>query len=163
MDKARTLAAQETRFGEFLAVLAQVPPDRMEEPTLDGGWSVKDLLAHITFWEWHTLTGIQAGLRGERPDWPPGNADTINARIYARSHDRPLAQVLADFHQTHREFMDQLAALDEADLIEPGRFDWSRRPVRAAVYEDGYGHYPRHARQLQAWLDGSSGTVPPPG
>src|SRR5437762_6622821 len=102
MDKARTLAAQEKRFGEFLAVLAQVPSDRMEEPTLDGGWSVKDLLAHITFLEWHTLTGIQAGLRGEPPDWPPGSTDTINARIYAKSHARSLAQVLADFHQTHR-------------------------------------------------------------
>jgi uncharacterized protein (TIGR03083 family) len=154
MDKARTLAALETRFDEFLAVLAQVPPERMEEPTLDGGWSVKDLLAHLTFWEWHTLTGIQAGLRGARPDWPPGSADTINARIYAQSHDRPLAEVLAALHQTHRDFMEQIAALDEADLIEPGRFVWSpRRPVRAWVYEDGYGHYPRHTRQLQEWLD----------
>ncbi|HMA37573.1 MAG TPA: ClbS/DfsB family four-helix bundle protein [Chloroflexia bacterium] len=158
MDKARTLAALETRFNEFLAVLAQVPPERREAPTLDGEWSVKDLLAHITFWEGHTLTGIQAGLRGERPDWPTGSTDTINARIAAQSHDRPLAQVLADFHQTHRAFMDQIAALDEADLIEPGRFDWSRRrPVRAWVYEDGYGHYPRHTRQLQAWLDRPAG------
>jgi hypothetical protein len=155
MDKARTLAALETRFNEFLAVLDRVPPERMEEPTLDGEWSVKDLLAHITFWEWHTMTGIQAGIRGERPDWPHGSTDAINAGVYAQSHIRPLADVLADFHRTHGEFMDTIAAMDEADLIESGRFDWSRRrPVRAWVYEDGYGHYPRHTRQLQEWLDG---------
>lgn len=158
MDKARTLAALETRFNEFLAVLARVPPERMEEPTLDGGWSAKDLLAHITFWEWHTLTGIQAGLRGERPAWPSGSTDAINAGVYEKSHARPLADVRADFDRTHQAFMDQVAALDEADLIEPGRFAWSpRRPVRAWVYEDGYGHYPRHTRQLQAWLDGAPG------
>jgi uncharacterized protein (TIGR03083 family) len=158
MDKARTLAALDTRFNEFLAVLAQVPPDRMEEPSLDGGWSVKDLLAHITFWEWHTLTGIQAGLRGERPDWPHGSADTLNARVYERSHDRPLADVRADFDRTHQAFMDQIAALDEADLIEKGRFAWTgSQPVRLWVYQDGYGHYAVHIRQLQAWLDGPAG------
>jgi hypothetical protein len=158
MDKARTLAALEARFNEFLVMLDRVPLERMEEPGLDGGWSVKDLLAHITFWEWHTLTGIQAGLRGERPDWPHGSADTLNARVYERSHDRPLADVRADFDRTHQAFMDQIAALDEADLIEKGRFAWTgNQPVRLWVYQDGYGHYAVHIRQLQAWLDGPAG------
>src|SRR5689334_17586769 len=107
MDKARTLAALETRFAEFLAVVARVPPERMEEPTLDGGWSVKDLLAHITYWEGHTLAGIQAGLRGERPAWPRGSTDAVNAEVHAQSRVRPLADVRADFARTHQALMAQ--------------------------------------------------------
>lgn len=40
---------------ELDTALAKVPADRLEEPLLDGDWSVKDLMAHVTYWEWAFL------------------------------------------------------------------------------------------------------------
>jgi hypothetical protein len=40
------------------------------------------------------------------------------------NRDRPLAEVLADSRQVCQQLVDFVEALPEADLMEPGRFEW---------------------------------------
>jgi uncharacterized protein (TIGR03083 family) len=155
MTKERILAKLRAEHDALLEVLAQVPPNQMTEPHFEGGWSVKDLLAHITLWERRTLGRIQATLREEPlPPFFPGDADRVNAQAYAANRDRPLAEIEADFHRTFQELLDQVEGLRQEDLDDPRRFPWTRRvPVKRYLNGDGYGHYAEHARQIRAWLE----------
>ena len=158
MTKERILAKLRAEHDALLAVLAQVPTDQMAEPHFEGGWSVKDLLAHITFWERRPLDRIRATLHDETPPpFPPGSVDTINAQAYAASRDRPLADIEAEFHRTFQELLDLVAAMSQEDLDDPQRFPWTRRtPVKRYLNIDGYGHYAEHTRQIRAWLEGQA-------
>src|SRR5829696_5419784 len=138
MTKERILAKLRAEHEALLETLAQVPAEQMTEPHFEGGWSVKDLLAHITFWERRPLGRIQATLRGEDlPPFPTGSVDTVNAQAYAASRDRPLDEIEADFHRTFQELLDLVGSMSQEDLDDPQRFPWTRRaPVKRFLKVD---------------------------
>ena len=51
MKRTELLAAVENGWNEWQALLATLTPEQMVEPVLPGGWSVKDAIAHIGFYE----------------------------------------------------------------------------------------------------------------
>ena len=66
-----------------------------------GGWSVKDVLAHLVEWQQMNLDWYAAGLRGEKPAMPaPGytlrELPRLNQMIYRKHHRRSLQAVMRD-------------------------------------------------------------------
>ena len=51
MNKSECLQKIQSARQALTAVLESVPVERRAEPGLDGGWSVKDSLVHLTYWE----------------------------------------------------------------------------------------------------------------
>jgi len=76
--------------------LALVPIRRMTKAGVTrGGWSVKDVLAHLVEWQQMNLDWYAAGLRGEKPAMPaPGftlrELPRLNQMIYLKHHRRSL-------------------------------------------------------------------------
>ena len=67
MDKATLIAKIQDGRREMEALLAQLSEAQMVEPGIAEGWSVKDLLSHITYWERDTVDVLKAATRGETP------------------------------------------------------------------------------------------------
>ena len=155
MDKTRLLASIQEKYRNLEKTLERVGVERIEVPSLDGGWSVKDVLAHITFWEQNALRNVDAVLSGEKAERLPGTTDSINAKVYANSRDRLLADVWTDFHGTHALLVDRLAEVPEEDFADPKRFSWTRGvPLRRMIRWDTDLHYEEHNKQISAWLEG---------
>jgi Mycothiol maleylpyruvate isomerase N-terminal domain len=52
MLRDELLRVERDRWNEFDRLVQAVPPDRLDEPTLNpDGWSVKDLLWHMGSWD----------------------------------------------------------------------------------------------------------------
>src|SRR5687767_7753451 len=155
MDKAAIQEAMRARHGELEETLGLLSEAQMLEPVFEGGWSVKDILAHITWWERRTAGRIGAWRRGEPVPKLGGNIDKINARVYEENRERPLAEVIEDFHRSFKEIMEQLDALSEEELKDTSLkdsegFAWTYvRPIRAFIREDGYYHYSEHNKQIR--------------
>ena len=95
-----------------------------------GGWSVKDVLAHVVEWQQMNLDWYAAGLRGEQPAIPaPGytlrELPRLNAMIYRKHHRRPLEAVLRDYAGYHERVVGLIKALPDADLVTLRRFSWT--------------------------------------
>jgi hypothetical protein len=72
-------------------------------------WTVKDALAHITYWKANAVRSIR---KQRRPQEERGlQANDANHLIYVRWHDRPAGEVLAWHRQVQQEL---LKALREA-------------------------------------------------
>ncbi|MDD5466544.1 MAG: DinB family protein [Anaerolineales bacterium] len=135
------------------AALSQVPEGRLQEAGVCGDWSVKDLIAHIAWYE-----GEMVGLLSRRElagselwNLP---LEARNAAIHALSQDRPLPEVLAEARETAAAFLAWLATLSEEELNDPGRFtnmplEWQPWMVIASNSSE---HYQEHLSQLHAWL-----------
>ena len=111
-------------------LLRQIGEDHMTQPDVAGGWSIKDIIAHLTGWRRRTVARFQAASRHESappPPWPSNlqTDDEINAWIYAANRDLPLADVLRD----SRDVFDQ--------LVEARRFPRSRSRRPLALPLDG--------------------------
>ena len=112
-------------------VLAGLSPRQMTKAGVTrGGWSVKDILAHLVEWQRMNLDWYAAGLRGEKPAIPaPGytlrDLPRFNAMIYRKHHRRSLSAVVADYRSHHCQVVDLIRRLPDADLVTLGQFSWT--------------------------------------
>jgi hypothetical protein len=111
--------------------LAPVPIRLMTKAGVTrGGWSVKDILAHLVEWQQMNLDWYAAGLRGEKPAMPaPGftlrEIPRLNQMIYRKHHRRSLQAVLDDYHSYHERIVLLIKTLPDTDLITLNRFSWT--------------------------------------
>ncbi len=112
--------------------LTTLTPEQMTAPGALGGWTVKDVLAHLAEWEQMCLGWYAAGLRGENPRLPASGytwaqTPALNQKIYEKHHNRPLEDILAWFDESHRQIFALVEQLSEDDLTVPGRFPWTKQ------------------------------------
>ncbi|MEP7059450.1 MAG: maleylpyruvate isomerase N-terminal domain-containing protein [Actinomycetota bacterium] len=91
--KEKRTAAEATAWEQFEAALLAVPRDRMEEPLLTDGWSVKDVLFHIARW-WEDCADMLELMRsaGTYSGWD-GDTDAENARVLVQGRSLSLEDV----------------------------------------------------------------------
>jgi hypothetical protein len=156
--KAQLLDEMRQENDQFEALLAAIGPARMTQPEVAGGWSIKDIVAHLTAWRRRSVARFQAARTGEPaapPPWPPElqdeDFDAINAWIYAANRDRPLEAVLADSRDTFQQLVDAISALEEAQLRDQSRFAWLEgSQFRGSTF---FGHFhDEHESDMRAWL-----------
>ncbi len=144
-------------YAALAATIGASPPRELTLPDLHGGWSIKDEVAHVTFWEERLLPIMRAAIAGEEPPYRSGvgsaeKIEAMNAEVFAVSRQRDLDDVLADMDRTHAALVRAVAELPENALFDARRFPWmDGEPLMAAIAGDTYGHYPEHTRNIQRW------------
>ena len=112
-------------------ILASLTPRQMTKSGVTrGGWSVKDVLAHLVAWQQMNLDWYAAGRRGDKPAMPaPGftlrELPRLNAMIYRKHHRRSLQAVVRDYKSYHERVVALINALPDEDLVTLGRFSWT--------------------------------------
>lgn len=138
------------------ALLAQVGPDRMDIAGVEGDWSVKDLVAHLTWYEQAVVEGARGVLNTgkfsrRRPEGV--SLDGQNARIAAESRARPADEVLAEAGAVFAELLAIIAACPQDILNDPRRLGLPGDMVPwMGVANNSYAHYRAHEPALRAWL-----------
>ncbi|NUM43548.1 MAG: ClbS/DfsB family four-helix bundle protein [Anaerolineales bacterium] len=123
MNKSDLLKWLKEEYRQWETLLDQIGPSRMDQPGVNGNWSMKDLIAHMTYWHPRLTTRLQAAQRGEPdppPPWPPHlqTDDEINAWIYETYHDRPVHEVLEDTKQIFQQFLAVIEGLPDDVRVE---------------------------------------------
>lgn len=119
---------ERTALDDSLALLTK--RQMTEAGVTRGGWSVKDILAHLVEWQQMNFDWYEAGLRGEKPAMPaPGftlrELPRLNEMIYRKHHRRSLQDVLRDYQTNHEKTLALIETLLDEDLVTLGRFSWT--------------------------------------
>lgn len=155
--KAELLEEIQMEWELLEALLMELDEGQMLDTRAQDGWSVKDILAHVTFWERLALDRLYAARDGKPMQielvgsW---DVDGLNAQTYAENKDRPLDEVLTEAQDIHAELVNLLED-SEVDFVEgllP--FDWAQgTPVWRFVGENTSWHYKEHRQALEAWIE----------
>ncbi len=145
---------------ELDAVIAPLSDAQMVMPGAEAALSVKDLLAHVSWWERRTLRALDYAARGEAPPKlaaeGEGEAgiDRVNAETFVANRERTLAEVRAEYVQSGRDLLSALAGYSEADLFnEDGLTRFLGFPAWYLIAGDTYMHYPDHVASIRGWLN----------
>lgn len=150
MDKNKVLEKLEKGWGEFTDSFSDLTEGQMTQTPHDGGWSIKDILAHVRAWEEEALKYLPLITEGKRlPRYKDlyGGIDAFNALVQRENKEKPLNKTLEDLAETHRRLLDYLKSVPETQYLNGARF---RRRLAA----DTLSHYPQHTRTI---LDMKSG------
>ena len=161
MTKGELLAAIRRERALLDAAVLRAGEARMTEPSLEGGRSVKDVLAHVSAWEKICM----ALVRNNQPIQPPppdetgSSTDVINEKIYEGSRDRPAADVVTEAARSYGELVAMIEALSDeavAAVLGGGQHGAEGSPTIAElISENSDAHYREHSEQINRWLDGS--------
>src|SRR5690349_12352246 len=99
-NKAQLLQGIGQAHDELERTLALLRSEQMTEPLLEGGWSVKDLMAHLTAWEQLTIERIAVRHDAEKLGdiyrrFGEGDEglNNLNNGLYLESKDKSLPDV----------------------------------------------------------------------
>jgi len=135
-------------------LLAQLSVEQMNQPGAVGVWSVKDVLAHLAYWQRYGAALLTAAARGETPNLE-GDDETErnNASVVGQYYQRSLAATIADWQAAREDLLDQLEQVSDADLNDPDRFAWNNgRTLLDRVAGNSYDHEREHIEQIREWM-----------
>ena len=153
MDRQQLLKKLDTAWTAFKESYAQLSEAQMTEPGVMDDWSVKDIIAHVTWWEAEALKHLPLISEGGRPRQYAsqyGGIDAFNALMLERTRDLALADVLHQQDETHRRLVAYLRRVAEEHFTRETRF-------RHRLRLDTYSHYPQHAKAIREWRERSVG------
>jgi len=149
VNREQLLKRLDKAWKAFQESYAGLPDAELLVPGVTGAWSIKDIIAHVSWWEEEALKHLPLILAGGRPprySVTYGGIDAFNATMTGQRKDRSLAEVLEQRDDTHRRLVALIHSAPEAQMTRETRF---RRRLRL----DTYGHYPKHTRAIRTWRE----------
>ena len=156
MNRAELALNIRTGRDRLEAALAQISDERMSDVGLYETWSVKDLLAHLGWWELRAAYVASTLINGSVPDRTidAASVDQVNATVYQEHHQQPLDEVRQYEHDAYLSLLTLVEKMSEDDLFNAQRFPWTKgQPLADWVVNNTYGHYDEHMPALLAWIE----------
>ncbi len=147
MTRDQVLRRLDTAWRAFETAYAGLSERDLATPGVTGRWSVRDLIAHVTWWEEEALEHLPHILKGGRParySVKYGGIDAFNALRTGERRGLSLAEVLRQHAAVHARLVAYLHRVPEELFTNDTRF---RRRLRL----DTWGHYPIHTRGILNW------------
>ena len=157
MNKSELLDWMQEEYQQWESLLEQIDPAHMDQPGVNGEWSMKDIVAHQWGWLPRLITRIEAAQRGEAEPPPPWPAhlqpdDAVNAWIYETNHGRSVQEVLGDSDRVFQQLLTVIKGLPNDVRIESeGHLVWLNGQ-RFAVGEFFDHFHDDHEADVRAWM-----------
>jgi hypothetical protein len=149
MDRSQLLKRLDKAWEALKTSYAGLSDAELMEPGVAGDWSVKDIIAHVTWWEEEALTHLPLILAGGRPPKYSdryGGINAFNAQMAEQKRKLSLSEVRQERDDTHRRLTGFIQGVPEDQIARETRF---RRRLRL----DTYSHYPKHAEAIREWRE----------
>lgn len=158
LDKTKLLDLISTEYAFAERTLALVKPEQMKISGVCGGWSVKDLIAHLTAWERRLLRWVENARKGIPLVIPEigftwQQIDMLNAHTARMDSVRLVPDLLDDMHKIQARVLEMVQALPDEDLFEETAFNkLFHYKLLDAIVSNTYDHYREHLEQIREWL-----------
>jgi hypothetical protein len=139
-SKSELLAKIEHGYVASRAVLDALPAERWSE-TLPAGWTLKEMVGHLAYWE-DTVPPFIESLRAGAATPSAGSVDEQNAKAAAAVKDLLPEEVLKRWHDAHARVGELVRSLNDDELADGS--------VVEKLECETYGHYPDHFADLGA-------------
>jgi hypothetical protein len=142
----------------LMILLHTLPLARCEEPVWGDDWTVKDLIAHLTEWQRMLFRWFEEGSAGKKPVIPaPGykysEMPALNRAIQREHCHDDVHTVMKAFEASHRKVLRLVRSLSEAELLEPGAFEWTgKNPLTTYIGANTGSHYRFATKVLKRYL-----------
>jgi uncharacterized protein (TIGR03083 family) len=146
MNRAQLRQRIDTAWEAFQESYAGLSDGELTAPGVVEGWSVKDILAHVTTWEEEALKYLPLVIEGGRPPRyvTYGGIDAFNAMMTERKRGLSLDEVRTQMDETHQRLLAYLETVPEEEYRRETRF-------RHRLRLDTYSHYPLHTEAIREW------------
>lgn len=156
MNKRDLLNKLDRAWASLKESYLELSDEQLVQSGVTGDWSVKDILAHVSWWEEEALKHLPYILQGGTParySVVYGGIDAFNAQMTELKRELSLSEVRQQLDITHHKLVEYIQSVPDDQLTSETRF---RRRLRL----DTYSHYPIHAQAIREWRERSMNDLP---
>jgi hypothetical protein len=157
IDKQRLLDLIQAEYEFVERTLEALTQEQMHVADVEGWWSVKDTVAHLSLWMRRLLAWFAASQQCIR-NIPPQEGytwkeiDRFNDDMSAADKDRALDDVLSEFHNVYAQVLTMVEGLPEEELFNDDFADgFDDLPWQLIVYNT-YEHFHEHIKSVREWI-----------
>lgn len=133
-----TLVRMDDAWAQFRERVHLLPGEQLEMRLGDGGWTRKQMLAHIGTWHERTVDRLVRFMETGEPDDASIDEDAVNAQAARAAVGRTTGEVLLGMEDSYRRLRREVARLSDAQLA--AHDDWAA----AIIAGNTYDHYADH-------------------
>ncbi len=135
----------------FDAAISQISRERLETPGAAGVWSVKDIVAHVSWAEREMIGALQRRELVGSELWRLSQ-DERNAAVYAANRDRTLEDVLEEARSIFLAMRAEIERVSDEQMNDPQLI--AKSPEGLTPWQllagNTWKHYEEHLSDLQA-------------
>jgi hypothetical protein len=145
-------------FKQWQKMLESLDEEKISQLVIDYGWTVKDILGHLSSWQQVTLARLSAAQKDGSPDYPtwfPGEdvetdaeLNSINEKIYQSRKNQLWAEVQQEWHERYETILSICETSPEADFLALGKYKWLSDYPLVTVLEGSRKHHEEHRQSL---------------
>lgn len=148
-NKEELLIQVEDHYTKMIALIHSFTDEQQtaEFPFPTMNRNIRDLLAHVYEWQLMLEKWYEDGMKGEKPEIPaPGytwkTTPKLNRLIHEKHSKTPLATILADIEQSHRQQMALISNHSTEELFTKKLYKWTNSTSLSAYFNSStISHY----------------------
>jgi hypothetical protein len=144
------------------SILGKLSDDAIVKSGVQGDWSVKDIVAHITVWQERGTRWIQDISKGINPNIPlEGHTwrdyDQLNEEIYQKNRSKPIDEIVNQLEKSFEELIETIENFPQDKLEEAFYPEGARQSSFSGkeIISFRYIHYKSHIKHIETWLEQS--------
>jgi uncharacterized damage-inducible protein DinB len=155
MTKEETLARLAESRQALHQAIENLSEEEMTQIQVEGVWTIKDVLGHITSWEETCLEPLR-----HYADGSPFEVEVIedymawNDEQATRKQDIPLDTALDELATVRQGLVEAVSRLSARQWEQRVPFSWGGEGTMAEVLGVFYRHELEHVRSIQQWRQG---------
>lgn len=117
------------------------------------GWTIKQMLAHITGWDEVTINSLRSHIAGKAASVPANRGiNEFNARTVASRQEQDYSHILKDWRLARKVLRTILEKMPEEKFLEPLTAPWGEKGTVAYLVDIFREHEEEHVRDINEWL-----------
>ena len=117
------------------------------------GWTLKEMLAHMTGWDDANIASLRAHILENEPDTPARcGINKYNAITVPRRADMDYRQVRLEWEQTRAVMVDIIRGMPEERFLQAFTLPWGEKGTVTYMLKVFIHHEHSHATDIKEWL-----------
>jgi len=156
MDKQEKITILEKEHQLLKKILDNLNEKQIIESTIIGNWTVKDVLAHLSAWNWEDIKGVDLLTKNQKPwsiDIDDKEVDLFNQQEITDRKHWPIKLVIQEWEDSFNRLIVKLGQVtdDHWSLDTKLKYADGKQLTIESFFEysyNGEGHEGGHAKQI---------------
>jgi hypothetical protein len=141
------------KLDETRKIIENLLPSIDPEKEIFRGWTIKDLLAHISGWDDTTIDSLRAHVAGREPVITAGQGiNEYNCRTVASRKDLDYTHVLNEWRLNRQILRTIIKEMPDENFSIPLTLPWGQKGTVTSIVDIFHEHEEEHAKELLEWL-----------
>ena len=158
MDQEETIRFFKDDHQKLKDVISRLTKVQMKTNKIQGNWTVRDILAHISAWNWEIITQAECVLSGRRP-WYEGKTEAeFNKEAVKTRESWSVERIVSEWYESFEVLISRIESFSKEEWNFELDEEWPEGGKISVSSIFGYryhseGHEGGHARIIRDYFE----------